>query len=192
MRDYVEKSETLRESGVWLEKQSRLRKINPPTGRELAENIRYSIKTSLNHSLVLAGMFALLFAIARVIGFAFSTDVHYLNYLFSFFVAYDSLNKSYRHKKEFLSYFSGIMVGMVTIMLAHLWFAIVFFFYLLLDPAFTAFLMERFTYIQFAPRVSISAMIFSEGAGLSVILSLVLIQFFMWRKHMDPYFDNKR
>jgi hypothetical protein len=192
MREYVENREIIRDKETWLGRESGLRKINPPTGAELAENIRFSVKTSLNHSLVLAGLFALLFAIARIVGFALSTDVHYLNYLISFFVAYDSLNKSYRHKKEFLSYFSGIMVGMVTILLAHLWFAVAFYFYLLLDPAFTAFLMERFTYIQFAPRVSISGMIFSEGAGLSVILSLVLIQFFMWRKHMDPYFDNKR
>jgi hypothetical protein len=191
MTDYTESRQPLPKPGEMLRHIGK-RKINPPTGAALAESIRFSIHTSLNHSLVLSGLFAVVFAIARIAGFAYSTDVHYLNYLICCFVAYDSLLKSWRHKKEFLSYFTGIMVGVVTILLAHLWFAVAFFFYLLLDAPFTAFLMQQFTYIHFSPRISIAAMIFSEGAGLSVIISLFLIQFFMWRKHMDPYFDNKR
>jgi hypothetical protein len=191
MKEYAETHPSIPGTGELYHDVAK-RKIKPPTGAELAESIRFSIRTSLNHSLVLAGLFAVLFAIARIAGFAYSTDVHYINYLLCCFVAYDSLLKSWRHKKEFLSYFTGIMVGVVTILLAHLWFAIAFFFYLLLDAPFTAFLMQQFTYIHFSPRISFAAMLFSEGAGLSVIISLFLIQFFMWRKHMDPYFDNKR
>jgi hypothetical protein len=161
-------------------------------GKELRDNIKFSIKVSLDHSLVLAGLFALLFAIARIAGFAKTTDVHYLNFVIAFFVAYDSLNKSYHHKKEYINYFSGIMIGIVTVMLAHLWFSIAFFFYLQFDNDFTTFLLQQIPSIFLAPRLCISVMLFSEGAGLSVIIGLVLIQYFQWRKRMDPYIDNKR
>lgn len=191
MKEYTESRKIFPEPGELLQNIGK-RKINPPTGAALRESLHFALRTSLNHSFVLAGLFAVLFAIARIAGFAYSTDVHYINYVICCIVAYDSMNKSYRHKKEFLSYFSGIMVGVVTILLAHLWFAVAFFFYLLLDAPFTAFLMQQFTYIHFSPRISIAGMIFSEGAGLSVIISLFLIQLFLWRKRIDPYFDNKR
>ena len=163
-----------------------------PKGKELASNIAFSIRSSLNHSLVLAGLFAVIFAIARIIGLAKVTDVHYVNYFVAFFVAYDSLNQSYLHENHQMNYFSGIMIGMVTVMLACLWYAIAFSFYLLIDSDFTAYLLRTIPTIYLAPRVSIGLMLFSEGAGLSVIIGLVLIQFFQWKKHMNPYIDNKR
>jgi hypothetical protein len=163
-----------------------------PRGKELADNIKFSVRVSLNHSLVLAGLFAIVFAIARITGLAKVTDIHYVNFLIAFFVAYDSLNKSYLHENHHMNYFSGIMIGMVTIMLAHLWYSVAFFFYLLIDSDFAAYLLRTIPSIFLAPRISISAMLFSEGAGLSVIIGLVLIQFFQWRKHMNPYIDNKR
>jgi len=161
-------------------------------GKELADNIKYSTHVSLNHSFVLAGIFAIWFAISRIAGFAHLTNVHYLNYVFAFFMAYDALNKSYLHKREYINYFSGMMIGLVTVMLAHLWYSIVFFFYLLIDQNFTHLLLHKVPQIFLAPELSISVMVFSEGAGLSVITGLVLIQYFQWRKKMDPYLDNRR
>jgi hypothetical protein len=161
-------------------------------GRELAKNIKYSIRVSLNHSFEIAGLFAILFAIARIAGFAHLTNVHYINFVIAFILAYDALNKSYQHERDYINYFSGMMIGVVTVMLAHLWYAILFFFYLLIDQPFTQILLQKVPQIFLAPELSISAMIFSEGAGLSVITGLVLIQFFQWRKRMDPYLDNKR
>jgi hypothetical protein len=161
-------------------------------GKELASNIKFSIKVSLNHSLVLAGLFSIVFAIARIVGLAKQTDIHYVNFLIAFFVAYDSLDKSYLHNKEYINYFSGIMIGAVTVILGHLWYSILFFFYLLIDTDFTQFLLQQLPQIFLAPRLSIAVMLFSEGAGLSVIIGLVLIQYFQWKKKMDPYLDNKR
>jgi hypothetical protein len=166
--------------------------MRPPKGKDLAENIRFSIRISLNHSLVLAGLYAVVFAAARLTGLAKVTDIHYVNYFIAFFIAYDALNKSYLHENHNMNYFSGIMIGMVTVILASLWYSILFFFYLLLDSDFTAYLLRTMTTIHLSPRFSISLMLFSEGAGLSVIMGLVLIQFFQWRKHMNPYIDNKR
>jgi hypothetical protein len=166
--------------------------MRPPKGKELRKHIGFSIRVSLNHSLVLAGLYAFVFAIARVVGLAKVTDIHYINYFIAFFIAYDALNKSYIHENHNMNYFSGIMIGMVTVILASLWYAILFFFYLLLDTDFTAYLLKTIPTIYLAPRVSIGLMLFSEGAGLSVIIGLVLIQFFQWRKHMNPYIDNKR
>jgi hypothetical protein len=163
-----------------------------PKGKELASNIHFSVMSSLNHSLVLAGVYAFVFAIARITGLAIVTDIHYVNYFIACFFAYDVLNQTYQHENHHMNYFSGIMIGMLTVMLSCLWYSIAFFFYLLIDSNFTQFLLQKLPQIFLAPRISISLMLFSEGAGLSVIIGLTLIQLFQWRKHMNPYIDNKR
>ncbi len=143
---------------------------------------KYSFKESLKYSLIAAGIYAALFLLAKIFGMERAVDIHYLNYAIAFAVAYQVVKKVFESNQNDIEYYNTFMIGMTTVIFAQLWFAIFFYSYLLFDYPMVAYLHSITPHNIIVPRLSIAVILFSEGFGLSPIISLALTEFFKWRQ----------
>ena len=140
--------------------------------------LKYAFYESRIHSVFLTGSFITVFALARILGYAELTEIRFINYVIAFFVAYDAIKKVYIRNGHQVEYFTGLSIGIATIVLGQLWYSILFFIYLKIDPEFTIRLLKQIPQNIIAPAFSTAVLLFLEGFGLSPVISLALMQYF--------------
>jgi hypothetical protein len=77
-----------------------------------------------------------------------------------------------------MEYFSGLMVSMITVVLAQFWYSLLFFIYINIDTAFLSYIVSQLPQYVVMPKISIVAMLFSEGLAFSAIIALTMMQYF--------------
>src|SRR5882724_1327406 len=107
------------------------------------KNLRYAIYESRKHSFLLTICFVLVFAFARISGYAEYTEIRFVNYVIAFFVSYDAIKKVYIKNNYKVEYFTGLLIGIVTVTLGQFWYSILFFIYLKIDHVFTTELLKQ-------------------------------------------------
>jgi hypothetical protein len=141
-------------------------------------NLKFAFKESLNHSFMLAGCYVVVFAIARVLGYAELTELRFINYIIAFFISYDAIKKVYIRNYNRIEYFTGLLIGIVTATLGQFWYSVLFYLYLKIDQPFASALLKQIPQNIIAPEFSTAVLLFSEGFGLSAIIGLALMQYF--------------
>jgi hypothetical protein len=137
-----------------------------------------STRTILNYSFVVAFVYALIFAIAKMFNLEGHVELRFLNYLVLFLIAYSAIKKVYNINGQKIEYFSGFSKTLAICILGQLWFTILFFIYLKMDQNFTAYLTQQLNGQLLYPEISISAVLFSEGLAISFIVALAIMQYF--------------
>jgi hypothetical protein len=140
--------------------------------------LKYAFYESRKHSVILTGCFILVFAIARILGYAGFTEIRFVNYVIAFFVSYDAIKKVYIKNNYEVEYFTGLLIGVATVTLGQLWYSILFYIYLKIDYTFANELLKQIPQNIISPVFSTAVLLFSEGFGLSPIISLALMQYF--------------
>ncbi len=140
--------------------------------------LRYAFYEARKHSFILTACFITIFVIARITGLAALTEIRFVNYIVAFFVSYDAIKKVYLKNDHKVEYFTGLLVGIATVILGQLWYSILFFIYLKSDPLFMNELLKQIPQNIVNPEFSTSVLLFTEGFGLSPIISLALMQYF--------------
>jgi len=148
------------------------------TRKRTYEILKYAFYESRKHSFILTACFIIIFAIARILGYAGLTEIRFVNYVVAFFVSYDAIKKVYVRNNYQVEYFTGLLIGIVTVILGQLWYSILFFIYLKIDPAFMNELLKQIPQNIITPAFSTAVLLFLEGFGLSPIISLALMQYF--------------
>jgi hypothetical protein len=137
-----------------------------------------SFKVALKYSFYITGIFVAVFAIAQLLHLAKFTEVRFINYILAFFVCYEAIKKVYTDNNYYIEYFNGLAIGILTVTIGQLWYAILFYIYLNIDSNFLAYLQSEIPQNIVSPKFSIAALLFTEGFGLSPIISLALMQYF--------------
>jgi hypothetical protein len=140
--------------------------------------LRYAFYESRKHSLILTASFIVVFAIARVLGFAAITEIRFVNYMIAFFVSYDAIKKVYIKNAHKVEYFTGLLIGVATVIMGQFMYSVLFFIYLKIDHAFMIELLRQIPRNIVSPEFSTAVLLFLEGFGLSPIISLALMQYF--------------
>jgi hypothetical protein len=144
------------------------------------ENLQYGAHVALRKSFLLTGLYVLYFIIAQLVGFAHIIEFRYVNYVIAFIMGYYTLKAVYVRNDYYVEYFTGLIIGMLIIILGQFWYSILFFIYLNLDHAFMGYLLTQLPQNVVAPSVGISLTLLSEGIGLSPVIALTLMQYFKW------------
>jgi hypothetical protein len=152
---------------------------------------RHGFKIALQYSFAITGLFVIVFLIARIFDFAKFTELRFINYFLAFFVSFEALRKLYNDSGHYVDYFNGLVVGILTVTLGQLWYAILFYIYLIFDHDFLNYLLTvEVPQNVVAPHFSIAVLLFTEGFGLSPIISLALMQYFKYKQGRWAHNEN--
>jgi hypothetical protein len=142
------------------------------------KTLRFAFYESRKHSFILTACFIIVFLIARILGIAELTEIRFVNYVIAFFVCYDAIKKVYIRNNNEVEYFTGLSIGIITVILGQLWYSILFFIYLKIDYVFANELLKQIPQNIISPVFSTAVLLFLEGFGLSPVISLALMQYF--------------
>jgi len=140
--------------------------------------LKYAVYESRKHSFILTTCFVLVFAFARILGYAEFTEIRFVNYIIAFFVSYDAIKKVYIKNDYEVEYFTGLFIGIATVVQGQFWYSILFFIYLKIDHSFATELLKQIPQNIIVPEFSTAVLLLLEGLGLSPIISLALMQYF--------------
>jgi hypothetical protein len=144
-----------------------------------AKYIDYSPVVS--NGILLAGIFSLIFLIAKIFGLEDVTWLRYVNYIIYFPIAFNALKKKYKLTGK-LNYFNGLMIGFLTCLLGQFIYTVLFFIYLHFDKHLVQVILSQMPNGILNAEVSISFILFSEGFAWSAIAAFSLMQIFKWKR----------
>ncbi len=147
-------------------------------------NLKFDIQVALKYSLILALCYVTLFSTAKMMGFAQIINIRLINYVFAFIFCYKAIDKVYASKKYTNIYFTGIRISIFTAAFAQFGFAFLLFIYLNFDHSFAHYLVTRMPWDIVMPEFSVSLLFFAEGLAISIITSIILIQYFEWKRRI--------
>jgi len=149
------------------------------TGYSLTENIQ----TALKYSIRITIAFVLIFVLAKILGLAQFTELRFINYIIIYPIAYTAVKQVYLGHQHRIEYFNGLSIAFLTCFLGQLWYAVLFFLYLQIDKPFLDYLVTQLPgKFNLYPGLSSAFILITEGAGLSAIISLTLMQYFKWKR----------
>jgi hypothetical protein len=140
----------------------------------LSENMRLVLR----YSFLVALLFALVFAVAKIFHLEGVTELRFINYLILFPVVYAALKKAYDLQGHKMEYFPGFTMAFLISALGQLWYSILFFIYLQIDSTFMTYLFEQFPKRIIYPELSIAFIVLTEGISIGVIVALATMQYF--------------
>ena len=140
-----------------------------------------NFKLALRHSFFLAALFAVIFLVCRVLGLYEIIELRFINYVLFFPIGFLALKRAFAQNGGHLDYFSGMMIGFLILVLGQLWYAMLFFLYLMADQSFLEFLVSQMPQPLYYPRLSIFFVMVGEGFATGAISALALMQYFKWK-----------
>ena len=135
-------------------------------------------KIIVRNAFIAAAIYILYFFIMKAAGLIYITELRFINYALYAIVGYYALKKVKTAGGGSLHYLQGLGVSFVVGSLSFVFFGIFVFFYSIIDPFFNETIWKMYPDANVLGQFGAPFLIASEGIGMSVILSLCLMQYF--------------
>jgi hypothetical protein len=135
-------------------------------------------KIIVRNAFIAALVYILYFFIMKVAGLIYITELRFINYALYAIIGYYALKAVKRDGGGTIYYLQGLGVSFIVGALSFVFFGIFVFFYSLINPFFNETIWSMYPTANVLGQFTAPFLIASEGIGMSVILSLCLMQYF--------------